>query len=210
MYNKVCTNAVKHVLDGYNSCVIATGQTSAGKSYSIVGDEALTYKTRGMIARSIEDIFKFAEASPGINFEVRFSALEIFNDKIIDLLQAQSKMKSNEPPTIVETNGKQTIKNLAALQLHNVSEGLELLFGAEACRSISSNSLNQSSSRSHVIYLLTVKKSSRTDESSASTESKLYLVDLAGSEKLISDQASSYINKSLSALELCISNLAQN
>lgn len=40
------------------------------------------------------------------------------------------------------------------------------------------------------------------------TESRLYLVDLAGSEKNISDQQSGAINRSLSALELCISNLA--
>lgn len=50
------------MFDGYNACVLATGQTSAGKSYTIVGDEALTYKTRGTIARSIEDIFKLAES----------------------------------------------------------------------------------------------------------------------------------------------------
>lgn len=117
-------------------------------------------------------------------------------------------MKAQEPPQIIEVGGKQTIKNLAALQLHNVSEGLELLFGAESCRTTASNQVNAHSSRSHVMYILTIRKSSRTDESSAATESRLYLVDLAGSEKNVSDQASSFVNKSLASLELCISGLA--
>lgn len=33
---------------------MATGQTSAGKSYSIIGDETLAYKTRGMVSRALE------------------------------------------------------------------------------------------------------------------------------------------------------------
>ncbi|CAL6097505.1 Kinesin-like_protein [Hexamita inflata] len=210
VYSKVCKKSVQHVLDGYNSCIIATGQTSAGKSYTIVGDEALTYKTRGMIARSIEEIFKTAESRPGVNFDVKFSVIEILNDKIVDLLQASSKQKQTDPPQIMESNGKQIIKNLTQIQLHNVSEGLELLFGAESCRSTGSTTQNPQSSRSHVIYLITIRQSSRTEDTIAATESKLYLVDLAGSEKMQSDSMSSYINKSLAALEQCITNLAQN
>ena len=109
VYNKVCKKAVKHVFDGYNACVLATGQTSAGKSYTIVGDEALTYKTRGTIARSIEDIFKLAESQPGTQCEIKFSALELLNDKILDLLN----QKARDFPSIVEINNKTTIKNLA-------------------------------------------------------------------------------------------------
>ena len=180
-------------MEGYDTAIIATGQTSAGKSYSIVGDEALTYKTRGMIARSMEHIFEVAEAQPGTNFEVRFSVIEILNDKLIDLLAAQSASRKNadavkQGPQLHEVNGKLQIQNLTSIQLHNVSEGLELLFGAESCKSVGANALNRASSRSHVIYLITVRQSSRTDESAAMTESRLYLVDLAGSEKNISDQ----------------------
>ena len=207
IFDKVCLKQVSHCLEGYDAAIIATGQTSAGKSYSIVGDEALTYKTRGMIARSMERIFETAAAQPGTNFEVRFSVVEVLNDKLIDLLAAQSassqsgvktsrntqniKNTSGEAarqgPQLHEAGGKLQIQNLTSIQLHNVSEGLELLFGAESCKSVGANALNRASSRSHVVYLLTVRQSSRTDESAAMVESRLYLVDLAGSEKDVSD-----------------------
>ena len=94
---------------------------------------------------------------------------------------------ARQGPQLHEAGGKLQIQNLTSIQLHNVSEGLELLFGAESCKSVGANALNRASSRSHVVYLLTVRQSSRTDESAAMVESRLYLVDLAGSEKDVSD-----------------------
>ncbi|KAH0577821.1 Kinesin-like protein [Spironucleus salmonicida] len=208
VYDKICSKQVQHAIQGYNACVFSYGMTSAGKSYSTVGDKALTYKTRGMVSRAIEDIFKHQQSCPGLVFEVKFSSIEIFNEKMIDLLRP---LNSNmQQPQIQETNDTVTVKYMSEVQLHNLSEGLELLFSAESSRTVGNSSLNSSSSRSHVVYIINIKQSSRVDDSAQALTSKLYLVDLAGSEKQGSDDCSAYINKSLASLELCINSLTKN
>lgn len=58
VYQRVAYGIVQDVLDGYNGTVLAYGQTSTGKTHTMVGkDDAADGSERGIIPRALEDIF---------------------------------------------------------------------------------------------------------------------------------------------------------
>ena len=79
------------VLDGYNVCIFAYGQTGTGKTFTMEG----TPENRGVNYRTLEELFRISrERSNIINYELFVSMLEVYNKKIRDLLVE----KSNQPP----------------------------------------------------------------------------------------------------------------
>ena len=79
------------VLDGYNVCIVAYGQTGTGKTFTMEG----TPENRGVNYRTLEELFRISmERSNIINYELFVSMLEVYNKKIRDLLVE----KSNQPP----------------------------------------------------------------------------------------------------------------
>ena len=79
------------VLDGYNVCIFAYGQTGTGKTFTMEG----TPENRGVNYRTLEELFRISrERSKIINYELFVSMLEVYNEKIRDLLVE----KSNQPP----------------------------------------------------------------------------------------------------------------
>lgn len=78
--------------EGYHCCLFAYGQTGSGKSYSMVG-----YGTnKGIVPISCEEIFNRIKqaTSDTKQFEVLVSMLEIYNEKIQDLLLPINKRPS--------------------------------------------------------------------------------------------------------------------
>ena len=69
---------------GYNGTVFAYGQTGSGKTHTITGGEQ--YEDRGIIPRALSYVFAKLAEQPGIEFEVRISYLEIYNEAGYDLL----------------------------------------------------------------------------------------------------------------------------
>jgi hypothetical protein len=81
----------KQILDnawaGYHCCLFAYGQTGSGKSYSMVGFGV----NKGIVPIACEEIFKRIEGKKDAEYEVNVSMLEIYNEKIQDLLIDISK-----------------------------------------------------------------------------------------------------------------------
>ena len=86
--------AVESVLSGYNSTIFAYGQTGTGKTFTM---EGFTFDyldpNRGIIPRTIEDIFKYIENNTNSNttFIIRATYLQIYNEQISDLLKPEKK-----------------------------------------------------------------------------------------------------------------------
>jgi kinesin family protein 5 len=59
---------------------------------------------------------------------------------------------------------------------------MQLMEQGSDSRAVSSTNMNENSSRSHSIFILTVLQNNLTEKCAKS--GKLYLVDLAGSEKI--------------------------
>lgn len=139
---------VQSALDGYNVCVFAYGQTGAGKTYTMQGDN--TAGGMGMIPRSIELIFaRIARMElTGWKYEVSASFLEIYNENINDLLNPESGVRYE----IFYNEGKgTTVSNLRIQTISSAQELMETMVAAHRNRAVACTNFNEHSSRSHAV-----------------------------------------------------------
>ena len=170
----------------------------------MMGDGTPTGK--GIIPRLVESIFtSIAHASDNIEFTVKLAYIEIYNEKLKDLLTASPAATQQPQLKIREGPHGVYVENVTEHYLSSYQQTLQLLaLGAER-RAVSSTMMNSESSRSHSVCIVTI---GQTDKLTGSKKgSKLTLTDLAGSEKVQKTGAegerlneAKSINKSLSAL----------
>lgn len=167
---------------------------------------------RGIIPRTIDYIFHHIDNSEdGVEFSVKFEYLEVYNEKINDLIDP---INTNLAVKIDEKNGGSKVQNLTAVDCFSAKDLMGHFLRAQKNRSVSETRMNQESSRSHSVCILTVfQRNSDTEEIKTG---KLYLVDLAGSESLSKTEAkdetleqAKFINKSLSALSMVMTALSE-
>lgn len=84
MFNVLGKEILDNAWEGYNCCLFAYGQTGSGKSYSMVGFNG----NKGIIPIACEEIFKRIKSTQTDDklYEVSVSMMEIYNEKIQDLL----------------------------------------------------------------------------------------------------------------------------
>lgn len=72
---------------GYNGTIFAYGQTGSGKTYTMMGSDIHKEELQGVIPRSVNFIFQEIEnVEIQIEFTIRCSMLEIYREKLNDLL----------------------------------------------------------------------------------------------------------------------------
>lgn len=89
VYQVAAQHIVKDVLNGYNGTIFAYGQTSSGKTHTMEGKmEEANSPHHGVIPRIINDIFNhiYNLEDPNLEFNIKVSYFEIYNEKIRDLL----------------------------------------------------------------------------------------------------------------------------
>lgn len=200
---------VDDILNGYNGTVFAYGQTGAGKSYTMMGTNIDDDEGRGVIPRIVEQIFASIMTSPStIEYTVRVSYMEIYMERIRDLLVPQN----DNLPIHEEKNRGVYVKGLLEIYVSSVQEVYEVMRRGGNARAVAATNMNQESSRSHSIFVITVTQ--KNVETGSAKSGQLFLVDLAGSEKVGKTGASGQtleeakkINKSLSALGMVINSL---
>ncbi|XP_054820840.1 kinesin-like protein KIN-7B isoform X2 [Prosopis cineraria] len=202
VYEHGARDVALSVVSGINATIFAYGQTSSGKTYTM----------RGIIENVIQDIYKFFEKTPARDFILRASAMEIYNEMVIDLLNRESG-----PLRLLDDPEKGTVVEKLTEEVARDGQHLRHLIGiCEAQRQVGETALNDKSSRSHQIIRLTIESSLR--ESSGRLKSylaSLNLVDLAGSERISQTKTSgarlkegSHINRSLLTLTTVIRKLS--
>ena len=197
------------ILNGYNGTVFAYGQTGAGKSYTMMGSDIDNEESKGIIPRIVEQIFTSILASPGnIEYTVRVSYMEIYMERIRDLLQPSN----DNLPVHEEKSRGVYVKGLLEIYVSSVEEVYEVMRRGGTARATAATNMNQESSRSHSIFVITITQ--KNVETGSAKSGQLFLVDLAGSEKVGKTGASGQtleeakkINKSLSALGMVINSL---
>lgn len=84
-YDESCFLLVESVLEGFNATVFAYGQTGCGKSFSMQGPPSPP-EMKGVIPNAFAHLFDFVRSTKDVEFLVRCSYLEIYNEEIHDLL----------------------------------------------------------------------------------------------------------------------------
>ena len=164
---------------------------------------------RGIIPRIVEQMFASILRSPGnIEYTVRVSYMEIYMERIRDLLAPQN----DNLPVHEEKSRGVYVKGLLEIYVSSVQEVYEVMRRGGAARATAATNMNQESSRSHSIFVITITQ--KNIETGSAKSGQLFLVDLAGSEKVGKTGASGQtleeakkINKSLSALGMVINSL---
>ena len=198
---------IDSVLDGYNGTVLAYGQTSSGKTYTMQG-EMDEERTQGIIPRMINHVFKHIYKNEGTDFMIKVSMIEIYQEKIRDLFDV-SKVNLNVREDTIKGI---YVEGASERYVGCPNDVLSLLEMGSANRAQAATNMNEHSSRSHSIFILTINQTNKAE--GVSKVGKLYLVDLAGSEKISKTGATGHtleeakiINKSLTTLGRVINNL---
>lgn len=155
------------------SCVLfAYGMTNAGKTYTIQG----TPQNPGLLPRLVSQLFERMEHEKQTKWDLQVSMLEIYQEKIYDLLSKNSK---KDKLNIRDGNGRVEVCKLSSHTISSAQDALKLMNDASGRRTKSKTSLNASSSRSHAVYSLSLTKVMKGKKQSVVFQ----VVDLAGAER---------------------------
>lgn len=209
---------VESVLKGYNSTIMAYGQTGTGKTFTMEGDAV----EPGIYSRALQDIFAGSHSikRSGGQMFVQMSYLQVYLESISDLLKPSAKpLTIRENTSINSSNSIQaqkvgcSVQGLSVWAVSCADEGMALIERGRKLRCCASTRLNIQSSRSHSVLIITVRQ---VHADGSESVSKLNLVDLAGSERVRITGATGArlkegkkINLSLSALGNVIAALTE-
>ncbi|CAJ1930357.1 unnamed protein product [Sphenostylis stenocarpa] len=205
VYEKAAKEVALSVVGGINSSIFAYGQTSSGKTYTMSGITEYT----------VADIFNYIEMHTEREFVLKFSAIEIYNESVRDLLSPDCTplrlLDDPERGTVVEKLTEETLRDWEHF--------IELISFCEAQRQIGETALNEASSRSHQILRLTIESSACEflgNDKSSSLSASVNFVDLAGSERASQTNSAGtrlkegcHINRSLLTLGTVIRKLSK-
>ncbi|PIN21678.1 Kinesin-like protein [Handroanthus impetiginosus] len=205
VYEEAAKKIAVSVLSGINSSIFTYGQTSSGKTYTM----------SGITEYAVTDIYGYIERHRERDFVLKFSAMEIYNEVVKDLLSSDgTPLRLLDDPVrgaVVEKLTEVTLRDLSHLK--------EMLSICQAQRRTGETSLNEMSSRSHQILCLTVESEAHeyfSAENSSILTASVNFVDLAGSERASQTHSAgtrlkegSHINRSLLTLGTVIRKLSK-
>ncbi|KAL5221537.1 hypothetical protein ABZP36_026250 [Zizania latifolia] len=205
VYEEGAKEVALSVVSGINSSIFAYGQTSSGKTHTMTG----------ITEYSVLDIYDYIAKHPEREFILRFSAIEIYNEAVRDLLSHDTT-----PLRLLDDPEKgTTVEKLTEESLRDKDHLRDLLTVCEAQRQIGETALNETSSRSHQILRLTIESSARQylgRGNSSTLVACVNFVDLAGSERASQTASAgmrlkegSHINRSLLTLGKVVRQLSK-
>jgi kinesin family protein C2/C3 len=194
---------VDSCVNGYTVCIFAYGQTGSGKTYTMEGGPG---EARGVNYRALDYLFTtLAEEraqNPKMKYAVSLSVVEIYNEDVRDLLNAdpakKMELRAGDEGVFIPGLSERTVVSTQQVQqaMHE---------DAFPNRSVRGTSMNSASSRSHCLVF--IKCTGRNSETGVTSTGTMILIDLAGSERVKKSEATGQsmkeaqaINKSLSAL----------
>ncbi|CAJ1954810.1 unnamed protein product [Cylindrotheca closterium] len=216
--------------------------TASNSTFAVTGSDVLDPEA-GVIQRACHDLFQQVEEQCMGDATVELSYLEIYNEELRDLLSTKTSKLSHssalqqqkERERLAQqeglplspnssgsqgglqiredTDGQVFVQGKTSVAVTNAEQVIELMRLANAKRVVASTKLNEVSSRSHAICILTVTGTNSYD---VTFQSRLTLVDLAGSERLSKTENTGWrakeginINMGLYVLGLVISALTE-
>lgn len=211
IYKRIARPMVETVVSGKHATIFAYGQTGSGKTFTIQGDGRRSGQA-GIIQLVASDIFRFMRqgASSDRSFVVKVSYIEIYNERIRDLLsddagstishgtsytsnsgtgQQRRRESHLEKVNVRATSSGEVVVNCIQNEVSSVDEVLTYLTVGNSQRMVAKTDMNKHSSRSHAIFRLTVESrpkdpSVTADDHEILRVSDFNLVDLAGSESV--------------------------
>ena len=211
VYKNIGAVALESLRKGFNSTIVAYGQTGSGKTFSMEGakDKATgQYTSQGLIPRIFQSVFSmFRDDNTIKDFEVSLQFIELYNEQLQDLLGKRKVVDVSADPT-----GGYQVKDATRHVCRDPEDAQAVYNKGCNMRATASTQMNESSSRSHALLVLSVN----WVEDRGKSHAQLNLVDLAGSEGMkktgaVGENAKEgiKINLSLTKLALTVKCLAE-
>ncbi|GJQ70814.1 hypothetical protein Trydic_g741 [Trypoxylus dichotomus] len=214
---------IEMAVEGFRCTIFCYGQTGSGKTHTLTGPPKLFLKKlapysehHGLIFRAFLYLFQLLQEKSSVHFVLKASFLEIYNEKVIDLLNPGIRRK----PLAVRWSKKCRgffVENLFTVDCEELDDLIAVLEEGIRNRSMGRHNMNDYSSRSHTILTVYITSEQPTDDGVfISRSGKINFVDLAGSEMTKKTQSAgktlqeaNNINNSLMVLGYCISSLSE-
>ncbi|XP_034489992.1 chromosome-associated kinesin KIF4 [Drosophila innubila] len=182
IYESCVRSKLKKLLRGYNITILAYGQTGSGKTYTMgTAFDGVMDENVGVIPRAVHEIFQETAAMEDeFNFKITCSFVELYQEQFFDLFSPNKREESTVD--IREDKNRIVIPGLTEVEVSDAKQVTDQLMRGSSGRAVASTAMNETSSRSHAIFTLTVIATMKTGQKSVTT-SKFNLVDLAGSER---------------------------
>lgn len=166
----------------------------------------------GIVPLTAAEIFKQIEQIQGHEFLIRIGYIEIYNEKVYDLLDPNKC----EIVKCRENLQNEVIVDQTEIVVMRPGDILEKFDQGNKNRRVEETNMNDQSSRSHALFRIVIE-SKKEGSNGVVKVSKIFLVDLAGSERASQTKASGdrlreggCINKSLLFLSKIIRELGNN
>ncbi|EPY50503.1 kinesin-like protein Klp6 [Schizosaccharomyces cryophilus OY26] len=213
VYQGTSQSLLDSVLDGYNATVFAYGATGCGKTHTISGepnDPGIIFLTMRELLTRIESL------KATMDVELSVSYLEIYNEKIRDLL-SQDPMSLETPKSLTireDADQNISVPGLTYYSPKDLQEVMDIIVRGNNNRTMSPTEANAVSSRSHAVLQIYVHQTPRSNSEGKELRSVFSFIDLAGSERASATKnrgdrlvEGANINRSLLALGNCINSL---
>jgi kinesin family protein 18/19 len=206
-FSSTVQDLVHPALSGINACVFAYGPTGSGKTYTMLGGQ----EDPGIAILTIREMFKQIQASPDKLYDIKISYVEIYNEAIRDLLNPSNNYLDLRDDPLRGV----VIAGVTEFSAESTEQVMNLLSTGNKRRTTEATNANQTSSRSHAIFQVSLAQRDRIQSTEVDIyQGKLSLIDLAGSERgTVTENRGirllegAKINRSLLALANCINAL---
>ncbi|CAG5104557.1 Oidioi.mRNA.OKI2018_I69.chr1.g1333.t1.cds [Oikopleura dioica] len=173
-------NILENTLAGFNSTLLTYGQTGSGKTFTVFGDNEEPGIVPRLLIALFEKISSLRSKFPTNDYHVEVSMLEIYNEKVRDLLGS----KNGGFAKVREVGEYFKVLNLTTVVVHSREEVEQVAAEGAKGRSIASTNKNEKSSRAHTIFKIRFVQKIKENEGTRVKRSEIVLVDLAGSERV--------------------------
>eukprot|EP00954_Amorphochlora_amoebiformis_P003141 245604-Amorphochlora_amoeboformis.AAC.2 len=190
-------------LKGYHGTIFAFGQTGSGKTYTIQGPRTSDHKVRGLMPRVFDYLFERINEEQRsktnrASYVIKVSFVEIYNEKIYDLLEANSFSLSLRE----DSKRGVYVEGATEYTVESSDDCHRLLEQGITNRRVGETEMNRQSSRSHSVYKITIQSTHTGGDGASSNTSivsrtkhplnfqvtrnrfsQFNMIDLAGSER---------------------------
>ncbi len=151
IYKELGKPITRSVLSGYNGTIFMYGQTTSGKTFTMLGNP----DKPGILPCALRDIFNQIEKDNENSYNVYCSYIEIYNENINDLLNSHSTLlklvDDNKVNNLLIKYGV-IVADAKKIKIKNFDDGIILLNFGEENRKYRETQINEYSSRSHTIF----------------------------------------------------------
>ncbi|KAF9256830.1 kinesin-domain-containing protein [Marasmius fiardii PR-910] len=167
LFTSTAQPLISRFLEGFNCTILAYGQTSSGKTFTMTGIDLDANPSdpnngMGIIPRAVSTIFAQArqlkeERASAWNYSLKGSFIEIYNEDLIDLLSMDDGAGGRREVQIREDKDGHIIwGGLREVNVKNSNEVMTLIRKGTSIRRTNETDMNAQSSRSHAIFSLTL------------------------------------------------------